>query len=40
MRADRVLEMVTLIDNKNPTTVKMKETVSKDPASVEEVVDL
>ena len=40
MSADCVLEMVTLIANKYPTTVKMKETVSKDAAAVEEVVDL
>jgi hypothetical protein len=32
--------MVSLIDNKYPTSVKMKETVSKDPTPVEEVVDL
>ena len=40
MRADHVLEMVTLIDNKNLTTVKTKETVSKDLTSVKEVMDL
>ena len=29
MRADRVLEMVTLINNKYPITVKTKETINK-----------
>jgi hypothetical protein len=37
---DRVLEMVSLVVNKNPTTVKTKETVSKDAATVEDVVDV
>lgn len=32
--------MVTLIPNKNPSTIKVKETVSKDPPTVKEVVDL
>ena len=35
-----VLTKVTLVCNKNPTTVKIKETVNKDTPSVEEVVDL
>jgi hypothetical protein len=32
--------MVSLIVDKNPTTIKTKETVSKDTTTVEEVVDV
>ena len=40
VNANRVLEMVSLVCNENATTIKLKETVSKNTASVEEVVDL
>jgi hypothetical protein len=40
VNANRVLEMVSLVCNKNATTIKLKETVSKNTASVEEIVYL
>jgi hypothetical protein len=40
VNANRVLEMVSLVCNKNAATIKLKETVSKNTTSVEEIVYL
>ena len=40
MSTNRVFEMVTLIANIYPSTIKVKETVSKDAVPIKEVEDL
>ena len=40
MSTNHVFEMVTLIANIYPSTIKVKETISKDAVPVEEVKDL
>jgi hypothetical protein len=40
VNANRILEMISLVCKENTTTIKLKETISKNAASVKEVVYL